>query len=805
MDYPSIFLILFISVCVVSTVLGILVIINNHKALANKIFLVLIMSVNIWTVGLGFATVAPDVVTAEFWRRFASFGWGSAYAIIFHFILIITDNHALIKKRWSRLLLYLPAALCILVFGLPTGLNKKPYNLHLTQFGWINVAENNLWDWFFYIYYISYTVTGLVLLLRWGIKSSDSKIKVQSRFLFLSFTITFLLASISDVMISDIPQIAPIILLMPIAVIYQAITKYGFIISKPTEKKSRFSFVIMEVVAYIVLTFLQIRLTELPSTFKLAIIDGHTLRGIITQLQMLLSIYMVLKEDKPGFIAAVLINALNLLFTLSFIIRLKTVGPLPATISHLSTLFIIVLIGMYKKKTAANIREINEQRNILKLSEQKLYHMAYYDSLTGLHNKEWFMEKLESSIQEAKKDATLLGVIFLDLDSFKSINDTMGHSTGDSVLKMTAERLSSCLREKDTIARFGADEFLILITNIKRLEELKKITDRIIGVFDQCIHVQDIEYFMTASAGVAVYPVDGEDPETLVKNADIAMYEAKAGGKNQIIYCSPAMKEDATKKMKLTNSLYRALDKNELYLHYQPQVDVKTQKIIGFEALLRWNNGEYGMVSPNIFIPMAEQTGLIRPIGLWVIKTACKEFKEFNKSGNKSITLSINLSIEQLKDITIAEKISEILYATKMNPKNLQIEITESIAFNEDYNILKRLKDIRNLGISVSIDDFGKGYSSLNRLKTFSIDLLKIDMDFVHGITSQSQKDRAIIKSIIQVAKNLNVKVLAEGVETEEQFTFLRDNGCDIVQGYYFYKPMPASEIEKLDIMEAYR
>jgi diguanylate cyclase (GGDEF)-like protein len=430
--------------------------------------------------------------------------------------------------------------------------------------------------------------------------------------------------------------------------------------------------------------------------------------------------------------------------------------------------------------------------------------MAYYDSLTGLHNKEWFIEKLDHSIQEAKKSDTLLGLIFLDLDSFKSINDTMGHSTGDNVLKMTAERLSSCLREKDAIARFGADEFLILIANIKKLEELKKITDRIIRAFEECIHVQDIEYFMTASAGVAVYPVDGEDSETLLKNADIAMYEAKAGGKNQILYCSPAMKEETIKKIKLTNSLYRALDKNELYLHYQPQVEVKSQKIVGFEALLRWNNEEYGMVSPNIFIPMAEQTGLIRLIGLWVIKTACKQFKEFNKSGNKNITLSVNLSIEQLKDITIAERISQILYDTKMNPKNLQIEITESIAFNEDSHILERLEDIRNLGISVSIDDFGKGYSSFNRLKTFNIDLIKIDMDFVHGIISRSQKDRAIIKSIIQIAKNLKIKVLAEGVETEEQFTYLRDNGCDIIQGYYFYKPMPASEIEKLNILEAY-
>jgi EAL domain-containing protein (putative c-di-GMP-specific phosphodiesterase class I) len=310
--------------------------------------------------------------------------------------------------------------------------------------------------------------------------------------------------------------------------------------------------------------------------------------------------------------------------------------------------------------------------------------------------------------------------------------------------------------------------------------------------------VQDIEYFITASAGVSVYPVDGENSETLIKNADIAMYRAKTCGKNQCIYCSPMIKDETITKMKLTNSLYRALDRNELYLNYQPQISAETQEIIGFEALLRWNNKEHGLVSPNIFIPMAEQTGLIRQIGLWTIKTACEDFKSFKKCYDKDIILSINLSIEQLKDNNIAEKINKILFDTETDAKDIQIEITESIAFNEDPNILQRLKDIRNLGIKISIDDFGKGYSSFNRLKTFPIDLLKIDMDFVRGITAPSKKDRAIIKSIIQIAKNLNIEVLAEGVETKEQYTYLKYNGCDMIQGYYFYKPMPANEIESL-------
>lgn len=507
---------------------------------------------------------------------------------------------------------------------------------------------------------------------------------------------------------------------------------------------------------------------------------------------------MVIKEDKAGLIASVLINSASLLSSLNSIVQSKSLRPLPGTISHLLTFLIIALIAMYKKKTSESIKEINAQRSILETSEKKLYQMAYYDSLTGLYNKDMFVEQLNKSIFSAKRTATMLGIVFLDLDSFKSINDTMGHSAGDSVLKMIATRLSSCLRDEDTIARFGGDEFLILITNINSSDALKKVTGRIMDVFEKSILVQGIEYFITASAGVAVYPVDGENSETLIKNADIAMYRAKTGGKNQCIYCSPELKDEVITKMKLTNSLYRALDRNELYLNYQPQIKTETQEIIGFEALLRWNNKEYGLVSPNIFIPMAEQTGLIRQIGLWTIKTACEHFKSFKKCYNKDISLSINLSIEQLKDMNITEKIRKVLCETETNAKDIQIEITESIAFNEDPNILQRLIELRSLGISISIDDFGTGYSSFSRLKNFPIDLLKIDIDFVRGITSPSIKDRAIIRSIIQIAKNLNIAVLAEGVETEVQYTYLKENGCDMIQGYYFYKPMPADEIEKL-------
>ena len=438
-----------------------------------------------------------------------------------------------------------------------------------------------------------------------------------------------------------------------------------------------------------------------------------------------------------------------------------------------------------------NIKRIEE-------SEKKLYRMAYYDSLTGLHNKDWFVEQLGRSIYTAKRNAAMIGVVFIDIDSFKTVNDTMGYTAGDEALKLIANRLSACLRQDDAITRFGGDEYLIMVNNIKEPEALQKVCDRIKNAFKISILLQGVEYFVTASAGVAVYPIDGQDPETLIKNADISMHHAKDGGKNQCVFCSSEIKNDIIKRMKLTNDLYRALERKELYLDYQPQIKIQTQEIIGFEALLRWKNEEYGIVSPNVFIPMAEQTGLIRPIGLWVFKTACEQLKQFRNSCKRDVFMAVNLSVEQLKDSSIAEKIGNLLAETGADAGDIKIEITESVAFNEEPHILQRIKEIKSLGISIAIDDFGTGFSSFTRLKTFPIDLLKIDIDFVHGISSGSEKDMAIIKSIIQIAENLGIAVLAEGVETERQYRYLKDNGCSIVQGYYFYKPVPPDEAERI-------
>lgn len=804
MTYAVLLSILFFSVCIISLVITILVMKSNHKSSASRCFLALIISVNFWSAGLGAANIAQDLESCEFWRHISAIGWGTVYAIILNFIMIFTGYTTLLKKRWFYILLYLPAVITVIAFAIPGSINPNAYQLIKTDYGWVNVSgisDYNIWDWLFLIYYIAYTAIGLILILMWGLKSSDKNIKRQARLLFISFTATFVIASLTDVLLGNffgkLPQIAPIILLIPIIAIYRTIKEYEFLISVPAGKKGSYIRIVLCVILYVLLVFLQNALSNSTET-SLRTLAQPTIQGIITQLQMIIVIYLVLKEETLGFITAILLNIASIMSTIIFMLRTGLTSPLPGTISYIATLLIALLISHYKRKTAANIYKIDNQRRDLEESEKKLYYMAYYDSLTGIHNKDWFIENLNSAIDFARENNYMLGVIFADMDSFKAVNDTMGHSAGDMVLQQMSKRISSCIRTVDAIARFGGDEFLIMVSNLKDLEELYAITDKVMDAFKTPVSVQGKEHFVTTSLGVAVYPTDGEDSETLIRNADIAMYLAKNQGKNKCVYCSAEIKNDTVKKMKLTNNLYRALEKNELTLHYQPQVKADTKEILGFEALLRWNNDEYGIISPSVFIPMAEQTGMIMPIGLWALKTACEQLQSFQRLYHKPLTMSVNLSLEQLKDNDIVDSFSKIIKDTGVSFNSIQVEITESIAFNEDPYVLQRVKELKKLGISVSIDDFGTGFSSLIRLKTFPIDLLKIDIDFVRGISSGSEKDMAIIKSIIQISDNLKIDVLAEGVETEEQYEFLKNNGCDIIQGYYFYKPMPANDIEKL-------
>lgn len=449
-------------------------------------------------------------------------------------------------------------------------------------------------------------------------------------------------------------------------------------------------------------------------------------------------------------------------------------------------------------------QELSEKNEILKVEieerkkiQERITQLAYHDHLTGLPNRLLFNDRLNQAIFLARRMEKPLGVIFIDLDSFKLVNDTMGHDQGDELLKEIAKRLVALFRSHDTVCRIGGDEFIVAVQNIANPEDITRIANKIVGCFKKPFKLEGQDFFITSSIGIAMYPIDGEDAETLIKNADVAMYKAKENGKNKYMLCTPVMKDKVMEKMTLTNSLYRAIERNELMLYYQPQVNCETGKIIGVEALLRWKHPELGFVPPSKFIAIAEQSGLIMSIGEWVLITACKQNALWGRMGIDPIRMAINVSPMQLQNTNFANRIKEVLLETGMSPQLLEIEITESIFMNESIHIIDILSHIKEMGISISIDDFGTEYSSLSRLKEMPIDRIKIAMPFIQGI-AVNEKDEAITKAIIVLARNLGLHIIAEGVETEHQLSFLSQRMCDEIQGYYYFKPLPPEEIEAI-------
>lgn len=430
-------------------------------------------------------------------------------------------------------------------------------------------------------------------------------------------------------------------------------------------------------------------------------------------------------------------------------------------------------------------------------SERNIYTMAYYDQLTGLPNRFYLNEKLEKQIALFEGSLSIIALLFLDVDSFKYINETIGHAKGDLLLIEIGKRLSFQLSsESDVLIRFGSDEFIIMLTSPKNLEEVERIAQQIIEAFQKPIVLGEQDFFVNFSIGISIYPIDGIDPPTLIKNADVTMYESKRLGKNQYNFCSSSIKEIVSEKIRLTNLLHRALEKDELMLYYQPIISAQTGQIKGFEALLRWRQSTLGMISPALFIPIAEQTGLIQSIGRWVLMTACQQAKKWQDTYGRNLVMAVNFSINQFKDPEFMNMVQEAL-SCGLPPELLEAEITESEEFETESSILSMLQELKQLQIKIAIDDFGTKYSSLSRLKVLPIDKIKIDMQFVHGI-STDLKNQNITKSIIALSKNLSLCVLAEGVETKNQLDFLVEHGCDEIQGYYFYKPMRAEEIDEL-------
>ncbi len=430
-------------------------------------------------------------------------------------------------------------------------------------------------------------------------------------------------------------------------------------------------------------------------------------------------------------------------------------------------------------------------------SEKRVQYLAYHDSLTDLPNRGMFSTLLNHGISLAHRHNNGLAVLFLDLDRFKNINDTLGHEAGDALLQEVGKRLRLCLRASDTVARLGGDEFVILLETLDRKELVAVVAQKMLTAIVQPFILLGQEFHVTASIGIGIYPQDGQDEQSLMKNADIAMYQAKTVGKNNYQFYSAQLNANSLERLALESGLRRALEYNEFELHYQPKIDLRTGRITGMEALLRWRHPELGIVAPGKFIQIAEETGLICPIGRWVLKTACMQNKVWQEQGLPRLSMAVNLSARQFSDENLLSDITSILKEAGMEATFLELEITESMLMLDTKKTMKVLTALSKMGIKLALDDFGTGYSSLANLKQFPIDTIKVDRSFIRGISTGGE-DNAITAAIIAMGRTLSKTVIAEGVETEEQRDFLRVHACDEFQGFYFSKAVPADQFAEL-------
>jgi len=798
--------------------MGISILLKDPKSKVNKIFFLISITLYLWAVMLALMINAPNASTAAFYERMTTFCWSFIYYEFLYYCIFLTKRENILRETWQRLLLFLPAggSFCLYFF--------KPYvasDFAMTSYGWIILAPQNrspLWNSYFDIYYTLYVVASILLIYYWGKKSKFKRKLMQSRVIVSSMIITAIIATMTDVILPEfstllIPKISIITIMIAVSGMWYSVIKYGLM-----------GFT-SESVLVDVLKIMNEGLIILNEDGRIISANNGALEllgyeeiEIKDQLVSLIfpnieEIYKLDMGNSNSF--EIYIKSKNndkIPVLISSSVLLDNCGQKFGTVLIFNNIFEIKQIQNNLKVTNNNLEKRVQERtcelstlNIqlakqieeVLAKEEEIIKLAYNDHLTGLPNRRSFYDKLNQAIPKAALNEKSFAILFLDLDGFKLINDTMGHAQGDKLLKKVADRLTDILDESNVLARVGGDEFLILLHNITSEQYINKNCENIINIINEPFQISKNEIYITTSIGVSIYPEDGVEVEELVKNADIAMYNAKESGKGKFVLCNSLIKNNLDEVMKLTNDLYRALENNELELYYQPQVNTRTGEIVGLEALLRWNHQSLGLLSPNIFIPIAEKTGLIVTIGEWVLRRACMQVKVWQDLYIPKLSIGVNLSVNQIISRGIVDHIYKIIVETGLNPQSLELEITENILMKDLNYIVDILKEIRNLKVRIAIDDFGTDYSSLSYLKQLPLDRIKIPKCFIDGI-DKNIADESIISTIIILGKKLSLNLIAEGVEMVNQFQFLKAQMCDEIQGFYYYKPMPANEIERL-------
>ncbi len=537
------------------------------------------------------------------------------------------------------------------------------------------------------------------------------------------------------------------------------------------------------------------RLLEVLALTGILALAGHTIFGSplgpanhsypTAYLAFPFAIWAALRFGQRGaVVAVVLITLFALLGTL------RGTGPFGG---DLSTLHSLILLCLFASALAITSLALASTLSAQRRAEVRIKHLAHHDTLTGLPNRLLLQDRLDQAIVHAARHQQFAALLFIDLDRFKVINDTLGHAMGDRLLTQVAQRLLTCMRAEDTVARQGGDEFVVVLAQLETPHASTSVADKIEQAFSPPFNFEGYEFHISPSIGISIYPSDGADVETLMKNADVAMYNAKQAGGNRHHYYSEHMNARALERLSLENALRHASERQEFFLHYQPQMDLVSGRVIGVEALARWRHPEMGLVPPDKFIPLAEECGLIDVLGNWVLRQACRQINTWRSAGHRDLRMSVNLSARQFIHGKLHETIGGVLQDCGTPPECLEMEITESVLMQHSGDNVETLAQLHAMGMSIAMDDFGTGYSSLSYLKRFPIDRIKIDRSFIRDLPGDGD-DAAITTAIIAMAHSLSMKVIAEGVENAEQLAFLRDLACDEIQGYFLGKPMAAED-----------
>jgi len=762
--------------------LGFKVINMDKRSLQNRLFFAMTVALVIWSFASALYISAPDEATCVFWYKLSSVGCYLFVGIILHFFLSFTQKENLLKQWWVYIVMYLP---CI-IFSyreITVGFYAKTY-LRGSN-GWIVSAQiDSLWFWASIAYLIIYVGACVFISYRMQKIASSQRERKQDRVLLVSSSGSLLAAMAIMVFVSilefNIPDVTPMSGAIWSVGIFYAIVKYQLLAMTPAFIAENLFETIIDSV--ILTDSNGLILSVNPETQRLL---GYSSRELVGES---LERHFLSDNESNNLNISELLNACPIRNMETFMISSNGVK-IP----------VILSISECKDNYDTRIGFVLVSKDVTeyKQAKEKIQYLATHDSLTGLPNRLMLAQLLNHSIKFAKRHKRKLAVFFIDLDRFKIINDTKGHESGDKLLQEIAMRYKNTLRAEDVVSRQGGDEFVILIEDVHKLSDLELVANDILACTYKPVVLLGDECRVTASIGISVYPKDGDNEILLMKNADIAMYHAKEEGKNNFQFYSKDIQSQSAGRFAIETNLRYALERNELFLHYQAKVDFKTGVITGVEALLRWQSPILGLVTPTQLIPVAEETGIIISIGKWVLKTACIQNVAWQKQGLPAVCMAVNLSLRQLLDNNLIVDIKAALNESGMAPNLLELEITESMIMSNPTKMMDVLNEIKSMGVRMAIDDFGTGYSSLAQLKHFPIDTLKIDRSFIRNVPENAE-DKAITHAIIAMGETLGLTVVAEGVETIEEMNYLKDQSCDEMQGFYFSRPVVPEQFADL-------